>query len=136
MNEQSSFKFNKILIQTAPFKDLNNKQINQTNLAFIVSFVFIISFGFCILQTSASLTCPPNTWQCNNSIQCINITSKCNGIIDCTDGSDESSSLCANVFTCLSFQFKCLTVDQCIRKEYLCDHGKQKFIILNMFLIN
>ena len=36
-----------------------------------------------------SLSCPSNTWQCNNAIQCINATLRCNNIVDCTDGSDE-----------------------------------------------
>ena len=42
-----------------------------------------------------SLNCPPNTWACNNGIQCINATFRCNNVIDCSDGSDEGA-ICSN----------------------------------------
>ena len=70
--------------------------------------------------TAAALVCPPGTWACNDSVQCVNATARCNGVADCNDASDELSCN----FTCSSNEFRCLTVNQCIRKEYQCDHGK------------
>ena len=108
----------------------------------------IILFLSLILYTNfiiiSSLNCPANTWACNNGQQCINSTSRCNSVVDCSDGSDEGSScskftnsiplkmtIFLNLFlfhnkdsTCTIYEFKCTSVDQCIRKSYICDHGK------------
>lgn len=48
---------------------------------------FILIFIFIPIITHQ--TCPLNTWMCNNTIQCINVTQRCNGLVDCIDGSDE-----------------------------------------------
>jgi hypothetical protein len=68
-------------------KVLFNKQ--QIPRCFVsVSYVLLLialTWGF------ASAPCPPNTWTCNNTIECINSTQRCDGIIHCTDGSDEGS---------------------------------------------
>lgn len=69
---------------------------------------------------TSSLSCPSTSWPCANNVQCVNATARCDGRVDCLDGSDEAGCN----FTCSSLdEFKCLGVNQCIRKEYLCDHG-------------
>ena len=79
---------------------------------------------FCLVaqRSVAALQCPVDAWPCNNTAQCVNSTARCDGRIDCNDGSDE---IACN-FTCnaAANEFKCLTVDQCIRQEYVCDHGR------------
>jgi hypothetical protein len=48
--------------------------------------LFTLFFLFCVdLNFTHGLECPANTWPCNNSVQCINITQKCDGKVDCQD---------------------------------------------------
>ena len=57
--------------------------------------IYISLFLFVTIHNVYTLTCPANTWPCNNGIQCINSTSKCNSIVDCSDGSDEGLLTCS-----------------------------------------
>jgi len=67
----------------------------MSRLKHIDSHLISIIFLFITIHNIYTLTCPANTWPCNNGIQCINSTSKCNSIVDCSDGSDEGIATCS-----------------------------------------
>ncbi|KAJ9583788.1 hypothetical protein L9F63_021878, partial [Diploptera punctata] len=62
--------------------------------------------------------CSSTEFQCTSG-QCIDETTVCDGVKDCTDGSDEVSSLCSKT-ACPSYTFKC-DYGACIDRTKTCD---------------
>ncbi|KAJ4429179.1 hypothetical protein ANN_26182 [Periplaneta americana] len=50
-----------------------------------------------------SVSCPPNQFRCEDSVQCLPVTLLCDGALDCPDESDEGE-FCHNVTLCESMQ--------------------------------
>ncbi len=74
------------------FKFRNNhiNSLNSTMTMFALS-LLVVLVVFAQLAFTQLVTCPANTWMCNNSVQCINATFKCDNILHCSDGSDEGT---------------------------------------------